>query len=245
MTAIDILKQSFSFYLRLFNKLFWISVASSIAPLLVVMTSGTERPSGLVMFFIMGMSMFFSVYMMSLIHQFSQTKDDSLSEAFSLTLKKVLPVTLTGFVFGIFVMLALIPGAIVGTILAAGIENEHLKNLFIGIIIAIPISLVMYRCFFAAYFTLVDDLNPFEAIKASNAQVKGNKLIFRGFLVLSGVTLVYILALMLLNSMIAVNPVALGFLEFVLNVLAMPFFSVFIYRLFTVTKSADHIDEEV
>ncbi len=245
MTATDIFKQSLTFYTRLFNKLFWLSVASSIAPLLVVMSSGSERPTGFAMFFIMAMSMFFSVYMMSLIHQFSQNQDDSLQSAFTLTLKKVLPVTLTGFVFGIFITLALIPGAIIGTVLASGIENENLKNLLIGIVIAIPISLVMYRCFFAAYFTLVDGLNPLDALKASNRQVKGNVLIFRSFLLLSLVTLVYVLLLIVINKMIAVNPLALSVLEFALNVISMPFFSVFIYRLFAVSKPIDGIDERV
>jgi len=34
-------------------------------------------------------------------------------------------------------------------------------------------------------------------------------------------------------------------MEFVLNVIVMPFFSVFIYRLFALTKSSNTIDEEV
>jgi len=114
-----------------------------------------------------------------------------------------------------------------------------------GIIIAIPIALVMYRCFFAAYFTLVDGLNPIEALKASNNQVKGNTLIFRGFMLLSVVTAVYMLIIIVLNKMIALNPMALGVMEFVLNVIVMPFFSVFIYRLFALTKSSNTIDEEV
>jgi hypothetical protein len=236
MTAVEVFKQSFAFYSRLFNKLIWLSIASSIAPLLVVSSYGDEQPPGLLMFFIVATSMFFSVYMMSLIHQFASNQDDSLTEAFSLTLKKVMPVTLTGFVFGLLVMLAIFPGAIVGSLLAAGIENENLRNVLVAIVIAIPVSLIMYRCFFAAYFTLVDGLSPIEALKASNQQVKGNKLIFRGFMLLSVVTLVYVILLVIFNKMIAVNPTALSFLEFVLNVLVMPFFSVFIYRLFALTK---------
>ncbi|OUR67101.1 hypothetical protein A9Q73_06255, partial [Bermanella sp. 47_1433_sub80_T6] len=115
MTAIEVFKQSLTFYTRLFNKLIWLSVASSIAPLLVLSSSGTEQPSGLALFFIAATSMFFSVFMMALIHQFSVHQDDSLNEAFSLTLQKVLPVTLTGIVFGLLIMLAIFPGAIVAT----------------------------------------------------------------------------------------------------------------------------------
>jgi len=245
MTAIEVFKQSLTFYTRLFNKLIWLSVASSIAPLLVLSSSGTEQPSGLALFFIAATSMFFSVYMMALIHQFSVHQDDSLNKAFSLTLQKVLPVTLTGIVFGLLIMLAIFPGATVAAILSAGIENEALKNLFVFIIMAIPITLIVYRCFFAAYFTLVDGLNPIEALKASNNQVKGNQLIFRGFMLLIGVLAIYMLIIIVLNKMIALNPMALGVMEFALNVIVMPFFSVFIYRLFALTKSSNTIDEEV
>ena len=245
MTAVEVFKQSLTFYTRLFNKLVWLSAASSIAPLLVLAMSGTGQPSGIALFFIAATSMFFSVFMMALIHQFSVHQDDSLNEAFSLTLKKVLPVTLTGIVFGLLIMLAIFPSAVVGAILSAGIENEYLKNLFVGIIIAIPIVLIMYRCFFAAYFTLVDGLNPFEALKASNKQVKGNQLIFRGFMLLSVVTAIYMLILIVLNMMIALNPMVLGVMEFALNVIVMPFFSVFIYRLFALTKPTDSTDEQV
>mgnify|MGYP000417127600 CR=1 FL=1 len=244
MTAVEVFKQSLAFYTRLFNKLIWLSIASSLAPLLVISSLGTEKPSGLALFFIISTSMFFSVYMMSLIHQFASNQDDSLSEAFSLTLKKVLPVTLTGLVFGLLIMLAIFPGAIVGSILASGIENEYIKNAFVAIVIAIPISLIMYRCFFAAYFTLVDGLSPMDALKASNQQVKGNKLIFGGFMLLSVVTALYVMLLVIFNMMIAVNPVALSFLEFILNVLVMPFFSVYIYRLFALTKADESQEQE-
>jgi len=142
-------------------------------------------------------------------------------------------------------MLAIFPGATVAAILSAGIENEALKNLFVFIIMAIPITLIVYRCFFAAYFTLVDGLNPIEALKASNNQVKGNQLIFRGFMLLIGVLAIYMLIIVVLNKMIALNPMALGVMEFALNVIVMPFFSVFIYRLFALTKSSNTIDEEV
>jgi hypothetical protein len=104
------------------------------------------------------------------------------------------------------------------------------------VIIAIPLSVVMYRCFFAPYLTLVDGLSPIDAIKASNKQVKGNRTIFYGFTLLSFVVLAYVIVLVVLNLMIAVNPMALDVAEFLLNVIALPFFSVFIYRLFSVTK---------
>ncbi len=245
MTATDVFKQSLAFYGRIFNKIFWISFVSSLIPLIVMGSSGTGQPVGLELGVLTLASMFFSVYMMVLIHQFSQDKNDSLGDAFSLTLKKVLPVTLTSFVFGLAVLVAIIPGGLVGGILASGIENEQLRNLLIGIIVAIPVSYVLYRCFFAAYFTLVDGLSPFDALKASNNQIKGNKLIFRAFMLLSAVMLPYILLLVAFNLMLALSPVLKSFLEFTLNVLFMPFISVFIYRLFVVSKPVPLDEDDV
>lgn len=241
MTATDIFKQSLAFYGRLFNKLFWLSVASSITPLLFVGNEG--QPSLIPMLFMMVTSMFFSVYMMATIHQFSQTQNDSLKDAFSSALNKVMPVTLTSFVLGLAVILATLPVLLVATIFASTIADEQLKALFIAIMIVVPISLVMYRGFFAPYFTLVDGLGPVDALKASNQQVKKNKLIFNGFMLLSFVMLGYILLLVLVGSMIALNPAALAFAEFAINVIVMPFISVYIYRLFVVSKPEIKTDD--
>ncbi|MEH6343445.1 MAG: hypothetical protein V7785_00035 [Bermanella sp.] len=245
MTAIDVFKQSLTFYIRLFNKIFWLSVASSIVPLINSAIFGTAQPSGLGLLVMMLMSMFFSVYMMSLVHQYSTEQDDSLSSAFSLTVEKVMPVALTSIVMGLFVMLAVIPAGIIGGILASGLSDEVLKSTLMGVVIAIPVCIIMYRCFFAAYYTLVDGLSPVEALKASNQQIKGNKLAFNGFMVLGALTGVYALALLLLNLMIADNPLLLGVFEFGLNVFVLPIFTVFIYRLFVVTKQNQEIDEEL
>ncbi len=244
MTAIDVFKQSLTFYTRLFNKIFWLSVASSIVPLVNSALFGTDQPSGLGLLFMMLMSMFFSVYMMALVHQFSTEQDDSLRSAFTLTVNKVGPIVLTSFVMGLFVLLAIIPAGLVGGILASGITDEVLKNTLMATIIAIPVCMVLYRCFFAAYHTLVDGLNPIEALKASNQQIKGNRLAFNGFMVLMALTGAYVLVLMLLNLMIAVNPLILGMFEFALNVFVLPLFTVFIYRLFVVTKETQKTDEE-
>lgn len=245
MTAIDVFKQSLTFYTRLFNKIFWLSVASSIVPLIHSAIFGTAQPSGLGLLVMMLMSMFFSVYMMALVHQYSTEQDDSLSAAFSLAIEKVMPVALTSIVMGLFVMLAVIPAGLVGGILASGIGDEVLKSTLMAVVIAIPVCMIMYRCFFAAYYTLVDGLNPIEALKASNQQIKGNKLAFNGFMVLGGLTGLYALALLLLNLMIAVNPLLLGVFEFGLNVFVLPIFTVFIYRLFVVTKQNQEIDKEL
>ena len=247
MTAIDIFKQSLSFYGRLFNKLFWLSVASSITPLILVGSSTAGQPPGIgAVIIIAAFSMFFSVYIMSLIHQFSTEQDDSLKNAFSLTLTKVMPVALTGFVFGIAVALVMIPAILVATVLSAGFENEMVRNGFIILLAAIPLSLFFYRWFYAPYLTLVDGLSPIEALKASNKQVKGNPLVFRGFTLLGFVMLAYVVLLVLISLMIAVNPMALAVAEFALNVIVMPFFSVFIYRLFTVTKlPVEESDNEI
>ena len=85
MTAINILKQSFNFYTRLFNKIFWLSVASSVIPLIHASVFGDEAPSMIGVLIIMGVSWFFSVAMMALIHQFSIEQNESLQSAFSLT----------------------------------------------------------------------------------------------------------------------------------------------------------------
>ncbi len=244
MTAIDIFKQSLTFYTRLFNKIFWLSVASSIVPLINSAIFGAAQPSGLGLLVMMLMSMFFSVYMMALVHQFSTDQDDSLQSAFTLAVNKVMPVVLTSIVMGLFVMVAIIPAGLVGGILTAGISDEVLKNTLMATVIAIPVCMIMYRCFFAVYCTLVDGLNPIEALKASNQQIKGNKLAFNGFMVLGALMGVYALVLVLLNLMIAVNPLILGMFEFALNVFVLPLFTVFIYRLFVVTKQTQKIDEE-
>ena len=246
MTATDIFKQSLSFYGRLFNKIFWISLASTLAPIIFLSGSDSAQPELVPVLLVAVSAMFLSVYMMAFIHQFSDSQDDSLSAAFKLALNKVLPVMLTSFVLGLFVMLAVLPGAILGTILAASINDEALRNTLMAICIAIPVTVVMYRCFFAAYFTLVDGLNPIEALKASNQQVKGNKLIFRSLTLLSFAMLAYIVLLVVIKAMIAVNPAVQAFLEGILNVLFMPFMSVFIYRLFILSKQpVTSIDEEV
>lgn len=246
MTATDIFKQSLSFYGRLFNKIFWISLASTLVPVIFLSGADSAEPALIPLMIVAALAMFLSVYMMAFIHQFSDSQDDSLSAAFKLALNKVMPVMLTSFVFGLVVMLAVLPGAILGTILAASINDEILRNSLMAICIAIPVTIVMYRCFFAPYFTLVDGLNPIEALKASNQQVKGNKLIFRSLTLLSFAMLGYIILLALTQLMIAVNPAVQAFLEGVLNVLFMPFMSVFIYRLFTLSKQpSTTIDEEV
>ena len=184
MTATDIFKQSLSFYGRLFNKIFWISLASTLVPVIFLSGADSAEPALIPLMIVAALAMFLSVYMMAFIHQFSDSQDDSLSAAFKLALNKVMPVMLTSFVFGSVVMLAVLPGAILGTMLAASINDEILRNSLMAICIAIPVTIVMYRCFFAPYFTLVDGLNPIEALKASNQQVKGNKLIFRSLTLL-------------------------------------------------------------
>lgn len=245
MSAVAILKQSLTFYGRLFNKVFWLSVASSIMPLLMLGLSGdVQQPSFATLLLVVAVSMFFSVYLMSFIHQFSTEQDDSLQAAFALTLKKFFPVTATAIVFGLAVMLVAMPAAVIGTALGAGIEDEKIRNLFIAVVMMIPLAWVMYRWFFAPYHTLVQGLNPVDAIKQSNKQVKGNKLVFRGFTLLSVVMVFYIFVLVLLKLMIAVNPMALAVAEFALNVITMPFFSIYIYRLYDVTKRSSEADGE-
>ena len=102
----------------------------------------------------------------------------------------------------------------------------------------------MYRCFFAPYQTLAFGKNPIEALKASNVQVKGNKLIFRGFTLLSFVMLAYVIVVVLLNHMLAVSPAARTFAEFTVGVFVMPFFSIFIYRLFFVSLPPINSEKE-
>jgi len=237
MKAVDILKQSFTFYGRIFNKVFWLSVASSLTPLLMLLSVSDGQVSLLGTLLVITVSIFFSTYTMVLIHQFSQDQNDSLGDAFRLTLQKVLPIAGTSIVFGIGAVLITIPASIVGSILAAGIADEQLKVSLMALIIAIPICFYMYRCFFCVYFTLVDGATPFDALKASNQLVKKNKFIFKGLILLGLIMSVYFVAIIIINLMIAVGPMAQGILEFAVNVIAMPYFTIFIYRLFVVSKS--------
>lgn len=236
VTATDILKQSFTFYGRIFNKAFWLSVASSLSPLLMLAASDGGQISLISMILTMAVSMFFSAYMMVLIHQFSQDQNDSLADAFRLTLQKVFPIAGTSIVFGLGAAVITIPAVIVGSLLAAGIANEQLQATLVAIVIAIPISFYLYRCFFSVYFTLVEGTTPFDALKASNQLIKKNKFIFRSFMLLSLVMLAYIVAIVLVSLMVAVGSMAQGILEFAINVVVMPYFTIFIYRLFIVSK---------
>ncbi|GAA6135101.1 hypothetical protein NBRC116188_18910 [Oceaniserpentilla sp. 4NH20-0058] len=236
MTAVDILKQSLNFYGRVFNKVFWLSVASSIMPLLMVAFVGGGQPSILGMLLVMVLSMFFSIYMLVFVHQFSKDQDDSLAAGFQLTLKKFFPVILTSMVFGLVTMLSMIPGAIVGSVLASGIQDEQLQAGLIAIIAMIPMSFFLYRCFFAIYFTLTDGTSPIDALKASNQLTKKNKLIFRGFMLLTFIMLAYFVLLVLVGQMIAFGTMAIAILEFALQVIVMPLFTIFIYRMYEVAK---------
>lgn len=245
MTAVDIFKQSLTFYGRLFNKIFWLSVASSLVPLLIFGGTATQGQMNPMAMLVGGlMSMFFSVYVMCLIHQYSTEQDDSLGSAFSLTAKKFLPITITSFVFGIGAIVVGLPAALVATILGAGIADKGLQAGFITLIVIIPLGWYMYRCFFAPYQTLAFSKNPIDALKASNQQIKGNKLVFRGFTLLSFVMLAYLIVVLLLNHMLAVSPAARTFAEFTIGVFVMPFFSIFIYRLFFVSLPPSDSKEE-
>jgi len=237
MNSVDIFKQSLNFYGRLFNKIFWLSVASSITPLLMVAYVGSGQTNILGMLFVGAISMFFSIYMLAFIHQFSKDQDDSLAQAFKLTLSKFFPVVVTSIVFGIATVLAIIPGAIVGGILSAGLEDEQLKIGLATIFALIPMSFVLYRCFFSVYFTLTDGTPAIEALKISNQLTKKNKLIFRALMLLSVVMLAYVVVLLIVGQMIAVGTLAIAILEFALQVIIMPFFTIFIYRLYEVSKA--------
>jgi uncharacterized membrane protein len=235
-TATDILKQSFNFYGRLFNKVFWLSIASALSPLLMFATMGEGKPSVMGTLLVMLISMFFSAYMMVLVHQFSQDQNDSLGDAFQMTLQKVLPITGTSIIFGLGAVVISIPTAIVGSLLAAGIADEQLQATLVALIVAVPMCFYLYRCFFAVYFTLVDDTTPFDALKASNQLIKNNTFIFRSFMTLSFVMLFYVAAVVLIGLMVAVGPMAQAILEFAVNVIVLPYFTIFIYRLFVVSK---------
>jgi len=244
MKATDLITQSLNFYGRVFNKVFWLSVASSISPLLMLAFIGQGSVSGLGLFLVALVSMFFSIYMLAFIHQFSKDQDDSLGQAFQLTLQKFFPMVATSFVFGLFTILIAIPGAIIGGIFASGIADEQTKAFLIALIAMIPVSFYLYRCFFAMYFTLTNGLGPIQALKASNELTKKNKFIFRAFLVLSVVMLVYMVLLLLVGQMIAFGTMAIGVLEFALQVMIMPFFTIFIYRMYEVALEQRPLDSE-
>lgn len=244
MTAVDILKQSFTFYGRLFNKVFWLSVASSLSPLIMFLVVDQSQPGLVGMLIMMALGLFFSAFMMVLVHQFSQDQNDSLGDAFRLTLQKVLPISATSIIFGLGAVVIAIPAAIIGSLLASGISDEQLKVTLVAIVISIPICFYMYRCFFAVYFTLVENTTPFDALKASNQLIKKNKLVFNSFMLLSLVMLVYIVLVVLIGLMQAVGPMAQAILEFAVNVIVLPYFTIFIYRLFVVSKQQYESEQE-
>jgi len=244
MKASNLVNQSLNFYGRVFNKVFWLSVASSISPLLMLAFIGQGSVSGLGLFLVALVSMFFSIYMLAFIHQFSKDQDDSLGQAFQLTLQKFFPMVATSFVFGLFTILIAIPGAIIGGIFASGIADEQTKAFLIALIAMIPVSFYLYRCFFAMYFTLTNGLGPIQALKASNELTKKNKFIFRAFLVLSVVMLVYMVLLLLVGQMIVFGTMAIGVLEFALQVMIMPFFTIFIYRMYEVALEQRPLESE-
>ena len=55
-------------------------------------------------------------------------------------------------------------------------------------------------------------------------------------MLLSVVMLAYIVAIVLIGLMVAVGPMAQAILEFAVNVIVLPYFTIFIYRLFVVSK---------
>ncbi|EAT12066.1 hypothetical protein HF888_04550 [Bermanella marisrubri] len=245
MTAFDVAAQSFRFYGRVFNKVFWISLGSNLAPLLLggsiagagMMTQQMDvSVAGLLIAMLVGF--FFYTLQLVFIHQFSEEQDDSLTAALPKALKKMGPMILVSFAIGVFCFLVAIPIAIVAGLIfpnEMGSGEAHGAALLLMLFIAVPILFIIYRLVFAAYHVVLKDAGPIEGMKLSSEQVKSSSIVLRGLLLMMAMLVAWAIFSGIISSMIALPQAATQFVLFVANVLITPYFGIFIYRLFCVT----------
>lgn len=252
MTAWNIFTDSFRFYGRLFNKIFWLSVAYSLAPILIggsIVGVGAESGSALIMFVgavlaILSVCFFYS-YQVSLIHQFSDQNNDSLKDAWPAALNKTMPFLRSSIVVGLFTLAVGFPVMILlGALMGGGEQTAQtikptVDTFLMMLVMLLPMAFLMYRLVFVSFYVIVKGVGAVDAMKASNQQVKGDWLVFKALSLLSLVFVPYIAITLIGQHMIALNPAALGFLQFALGVVISPFFVVFLYRLFMVTLPSE------
>ena len=240
MSAFDVLKQSVHFYRLLFSKIILISTVSNALPLLFG-AGQSEMPLPLVAFILLS-SVFCTAWLMVFVYRFSQYQDSSLKASASMALEKLFPLLLTFIVMGFALTIFSLPAAIFGALLGSGLQDETAKTGLMLLCMLIPILFLSYRWFLAPYATLVDGLQPLEAIKRSNRQVRSQPLLLRGFILVSVIMAIYTLMIIVLQLMIAVNPVLIEMAKFAVNVVVGPIITIYVYRLFEVTRPSESGD---
>ena len=245
-TAVDILKQSFNFYGRLFNKIFWLSVAYSLLPMLIggaIMGGGAANNSIGIMLLGIAVAMFtvcfFYAYQVVLINQFSEDKNDSLKDALPIALSKTFPFVCSALALGFVFLIVTIPVAgIAGSYLGEDLtpESDPIKFMVISLIILAPIAWLAYRFIFVPFHVILNGSSIISAFGKSNQQVKSDWLVFRGLNVIGLIFIIYMVGLFLIQFMIALNPMLIAFVQFAFGILISPFFTIYLYRLFVVTQ---------
>ena len=252
MTALQVLTDSFRFYGRLFNKIFWLSVAYTLAPMLLAgVAFGMSQASGSAFMMLLGTVLmfvsisFFYSYQVRLIHQFSDQQNDSLKDAFPHAVNRTMPFLGSMFAMGLFFLVTIVPLMLLAIGLVGVDEDpaqDASKSSIVLLIVMLPAAFFMYRLMFVPMYVIVKETKVIDAFTASNQHIKKNGLVFRGMGVLLLVTLPYFAIVMLSQHMIALSPAAMGFLQFGLNIIVSPFFAVFMYRLFMVSMPAEPLD---
>lgn len=253
MTAKQVLTDSFRFYGRLFNKIFWLSIAYNLAPILLAGTAfgvGQALGNNLIVLLghiatILSISFFYS-YQIRLIHQFSETQNDSLRQALPDAMNRTLPFLGAMFVMGGFVLLISLPLAIVMVGVLDIKDNPDSTSSIIAMsIMFLVMALFVYRLMFVPMYVIVAKTKVLNALSASNQHIKNNKLAFRGVITLLIVMLPYLAIIIISQYMIALSPAATGFLQFALNIIISPFIAIYLYRLFIVSMPPEDVVEKL
>jgi hypothetical protein len=254
MSAFDIFKQSFNFYGRLFNKIFWLSVAYTLVPMLVGGTffgvAAANENVGMMFLGVIVMLLavcFFYAYQVMLIDQFSKEQNDSLKDALPKAIAKTLPFLRASLALGVVFILVMIPivglaGAFAGENLT--FESDPVRFAIFMLIILGPVAWLAYRLIFVPFHVMIDGSKVFTAFGKSNQQAKSNWLVFKGLTLLGLIMMAYMVVLLLLQFMIALNPIVMAFVQFAFGVLFSPFFTIYLYRLFIVTKPISEPETE-
>ncbi len=255
MTAWTIFSEAFRFYGRLFNKIFWLSVAYSLAPFILggaLIGAGQSSGSALIMLFGMLIMMltvcFFYTYQITLIDQFSEQGNDSLRDALPRAANRTIPFFGSAMALGLTAFVVMILSGIAFGIVAgvlgldtSGLQADEkaslsLQDVVLVLLVLAPVIWLMYRLIFVPFYVIADSAGVREAFTLSNQHVRKNKLVFWGLTLVGIFMLIYTLLIMAAQFMMSLNPMAMAFLQFALNIVVTPYFAVYFYRLFKVSK---------
>ncbi len=243
MTAIDIFKQSLAFYGRLFNKIFWVSLVLNLIPIIFEASKGSEsQVSGtsiydLIVFLIM---IYVLLFEMVLIHRFSEHGDDDYASSFLPSLKLLPHYILQSLIIGLACIPLLILGVSVGQLLLPIEEMQNIINSgsldFRMIVYILPIIWFLYRAPFSQWYLVANDDTPLTAIKNSFKHTKQNITYLKGIGFFVFLLIVNVMFSALIGKMIALGPAISEFLVFSFNVFFAPVVTIYLYRLFIITK---------